>query len=71
MGSVFWDSEVIRVDFLLRGEKINAQYYSTLLRNHMHHAIRTKRAGRLMKIIILHENAEEMSGQTDENHHTA
>jgi hypothetical protein len=30
-----------------------------------------KRPGKLMKIILLHENAEEKAGETDEDHPTA
>jgi histone-lysine N-methyltransferase SETMAR len=59
MASVFWDSEgVIHVDFLQHDVTINAQYYSTLLRNDVHQAVQKKSHGKLSKIIILlHDNA--------------
>jgi hypothetical protein len=46
MASVFWDSEgVIYGDFLPHFITINAQYYSNLLHNDVHHAIQKKRPG--------------------------
>jgi hypothetical protein len=58
MESVFWDSEwIIRGDFLSHGVTINAQNYSSLLRNGYHQAIRKKISRNLSKkFILLHEN---------------
>jgi hypothetical protein len=36
MASVFWDSEVIHVDFHPRDVTVNAQYYSNLLHSNVH-----------------------------------
>jgi hypothetical protein len=53
-GKCVWDSEgVIHVDFLQHDVTVNAQYYSKLLHNDMHQAVRMKRPGKLSKIIIL------------------
>jgi histone-lysine N-methyltransferase SETMAR len=58
MTSVFWDSEkMIHVDLFPHDLTINAQFYSNLLRNDMHKAIRKKRHGKMSKIILLRDNS--------------
>jgi hypothetical protein len=58
MASVFWDSEVIHVNFLPHGITINAQYYNNLLCNDVHQVTWKKRFGKLSKIILLHDNIQ-------------
>jgi hypothetical protein len=44
MTAVFWDSKgIIHLDFLIGQKPINAQYYSTLLKEKVKSAIRLKR----------------------------
>jgi hypothetical protein len=51
---VFWDSEgVVHDDFLPQGSTINAQCYSNLLCNDVHHVFQKKRPGKLSKKITL------------------
>jgi histone-lysine N-methyltransferase SETMAR len=58
MATIFWDSQgIILIDFLPRGETINAVRYCQTL-NKLREAIRRKRPGRLTEGVILqHDNA--------------
>lgn len=56
MASVFWDSKgVIMVDFLGKGETINADYYCTLIRR-LREEIKIKRPGMLSKKVLYHQD---------------
>jgi hypothetical protein len=46
MASVFWDSEVIQVNFLPHGVTINAQYYNNSLCNDVNQVTWKKRFGK-------------------------
>ncbi|GFW29135.1 histone-lysine N-methyltransferase SETMAR [Trichonephila clavipes] len=58
MCTVFWDSKgILLIDFLLRGQTINAAVYCETLRK-LRHAIQNKRRGFLPKgVVFFHDNA--------------
>jgi len=58
MATIFWDKKgILLVDYLTKGETINADRYCQVLKN-LRDAIRKKRRGMLSKgILLLHDNA--------------
>lgn len=59
MITVFWDSRgIIMIDYLPKGETINAQYYSRLLQGPLRDALKEKRPGKLhSRPLLQHDNA--------------
>lgn len=56
MASVFWDAKgVVFVDYLEKGQTINGEYYSNLLRQ-LREAIKKKRPGKLTKGVLYHQD---------------
>jgi transposase len=57
MDAVFWDSKgIIHLDFLTGQKTINAQYYSTLLKEKVKPAIGSKRRKRQDSVFFLQDN---------------
>jgi len=54
----FWDQDgILHVDYLLKGQTISAEYYSSLL-VHMRDILKEKRCGKFTKgVLFLHDNA--------------
>jgi [histone H3]-lysine36 N-dimethyltransferase SETMAR len=58
LATVFWDSKgILAVDFLTERRTINAEYYSTLLKEKVKPAIRNKRRKANKSVLFLHDNA--------------
>ena len=56
MASVFWDAKgVVLVDYLEKGQTINGEYYSNLLRQ-LREAVKKKRPGKLTKGVLFHQD---------------
>jgi len=58
LASIFWDQDgILRIDYLPKGQTINAQYYSPLLVQ-LKDILKEKRRGMVTKgILFLHDNA--------------
>ena len=57
LASIFWDQEVILIDYLPKGQTINAEYYSSLLVQ-LRDDLKEKRRGNFTKVVlVLHDNA--------------
>ncbi|GFU97887.1 mariner Mos1 transposase [Trichonephila clavipes] len=68
MCTVFWDSKgILLIDFLLRGQTINAAVYCETLRK-LRRAIQNKRRGFLSKsVVFLHDNARPHTANVTKN----
>jgi hypothetical protein len=58
LASIVWDQDgILLIDYLLKGQTINAEYYSLLL-VHLKDILKKKRRGNVTKeVMFLHENA--------------
>jgi len=58
LASIFWDHEdILLIDYLPKGQAINAEYYSSLLVQ-MKDILKEKRRGKVTKaVLFLHDNA--------------
>jgi len=58
LASIFWDQDVILlIDYLTKGQIINAEYYSSLV-VHMKDILKEKHRGNVtMVVLFLHDNA--------------
>jgi len=58
LASIFWDQEgILLIDYLPKGETINAEYYSSLLAQ-LKDILKEKRSGKVTKgVLFLHDNA--------------
>jgi len=58
LASIFWDQDsILRIDYLPKGQTINAEYYLSLLVQ-MKDILKGKRRGKVTKrVLILHDNA--------------
>jgi len=58
LASIFWDQDgIVLIDYLPKGQTINAEYYSSLLMQ-MKDVLKSKRRGKVTKgVIFLHDNA--------------
>jgi len=56
--SIFWDQDgILLVDYLTKGQTINAEYYSSLLVQ-LKDILKEKRRGKVTKgVLFLHDNA--------------
>jgi len=55
---IFWDQDgILLIDYLLKGQTINAEYYSSLLVQ-LKNILKEKRRGKVTKgVLFLHDNA--------------
>jgi len=58
LASIFWDQDgILLIDYLLKGQNINAEYYSSLLVQ-LKDILKEKRRGKVTKVaLFLHYNA--------------
>jgi len=58
LASIFWDQDcILLIDYLPKGQNINAEYYSSLLVQ-LKDILKEKRQGKVTKVVLfLHENA--------------
>ena len=58
LASIFWDQDgILLIDYLPKGQTVNAEYYSSLL-GQMKAILKEKRRGKVTKgVLFLHENA--------------
>jgi len=58
LASIFWDQDgILPIDYLPKGQTINAEYYSSLLVQ-LKDILKEKRRGKFTKwVLILHDNA--------------
>jgi len=58
LASIFWDQDgILLIDYLPKGQTINAEYYSSLL-GQLKDILKEKRHGKFTKgVLILHDNA--------------
>jgi len=58
LASIFWDQDgILHIDYLPKGQTINAEYYSSLLVQ-LKDILKEKRRGKLTKVVLfLHDNA--------------
>jgi hypothetical protein len=58
LASIFWDQEgILLIDYLPKGQTINAEYYSSLLVQ-LNDILKEKRRGKVTKcVLFLHDNA--------------
>jgi hypothetical protein len=58
LASIFWDKDgILRIDYLPKGQTINAEYYSSLLVQ-LKDILKKKRSGKVTKrVLFLHDNA--------------
>jgi len=58
LSSIFWDQDgIILIDYLPKGQTINAEYYSSLLVQ-LKDILKDKRRGKFTKgVLFLHDNA--------------
>jgi len=59
LASIFWDQDgILLIDYLPKGQTINAKYYSSLLLLHLKDILKEKRHGKVNKgVLFLHDNA--------------
>jgi len=57
LASIFWDQDGILIDYLPKGQSINAEYYSSLLMQ-LKDILKEKRCGKFTKgVLFLQDNA--------------
>jgi len=58
LASIFWDQDgILLIDYLPKGQAINAEYYSSLILQ-LKDILREKRRGNVTKVVLfLHDNA--------------
>jgi len=59
LASIFWDQDgILLIDYLPKGQTINAEYYSSLLVQ-LHYILKEERRGKVTKgVLFLHDNAQ-------------